>query len=357
MQPVPALRPNDRSRLSSLLRTQLTLVRASDVRVARRRMVASLAADQNGVLSRRQLYAIGLTRSEVRCELRAARWKRHGRQSICVHTGDLSEPATWWCAIFEVGSSAALDGVTALRAAGMTGYDDIVHVACPKSARPRHPRGVRVHETRRWNAADVVGRGIPRVRPAVAAVHGSLWARTDRQAALILAMAVQQRLCRPEDLAEALGPILRHRRRKLITTVISDLVDGAQALSELDFAGLCRRRGLPAPSRQAVVQRPGGRYYLDACWEEWRLAVEIDGVHHESVQASIPDALRQNTVTIGGLRVLRIPVLGLRVAPEAFLDQVEDVLLSAGWTPTRPQRPKNRGQSAALRRTLGEAGA
>lgn len=247
---------------------------------------------------------------------------------------------------------AVLDGVTALQAAGLTGYEDAVNVSCPKSARPRRPAGVVVHETRRWNPDDVLVPGMPRMRPAVAAVHGALWARSDRQAALILAMAAQQRIARPVDLAEAASSVLRHRRRKLLVRVIADLIDGAQALSELDFAALCRRRGLPTPTRQFVVRRPGGRYYLDVCWEQWRLAVEIDGRHHESVQASIPDALRQNAVSNGGIRVLRIPLLGLRVSPDDFLDQVEFALRAAGWKPaTQPQRPRNRRQSGAIVRT------
>jgi len=346
------LRPSDRTPLSSVLRTQLGLVAPSDIRAARRRILVSLAADQDGVLSRRQLYAIGLSRSEVRCEIRAGRWRAHCRQTICVHTKALTEPATWWSAIFEVGSKAVLDGVTALQAAGLTGYEDVVHVSCPKSARPRRPAGVVVHETRRWNPDDVMGAGIPRMRPAVAAVNGAQWARSDRQAALILAMAAQQGIVRPVDLGEALSSVLRHRRRKFLVRVIADLVDGAQALSELDFAALCRRRGLPSPSRQFVVRRPGGRYYLDVCWEQWRLAVEIDGMHHESMQASVPDALRQNAVTNGGVRVLRIPLLGLRTAPDEFLDQVEFALRSAGWKPdVRRQRPNRRRQSGSTVRT------
>lgn len=36
---------------------------------------------------------------------------------------------------------------------------------------------------------------------------------------------------------------------------------------------------------------------------------------------------------IGGKVVLRIPVLGLRLDPDAFLDQVERLLRRRGWTP------------------------
>ena len=44
------------------------------------------------------------------------------------------------------------------------------------------------------------------------------------------------------------------------------------------------------------------------------------------------DALRQNAISLGGDTVLRLPLLGLRVAPEQFLDQIEGALVSRGWS-------------------------
>ena len=49
------------------------------------------------------------------------------------------------------------------------------------------------------------------------------------------------------------------------------------SLGELDFARLCRERGLPEPTRQAVCKGPDGRVFLDVRWE-CGLVVEIDGV-------------------------------------------------------------------------------
>ena len=46
------------------------------------------------------------------------------------------------------------------------------------------------------------------------------------------------------------------------------MADGAHALVELDFARLCRARGIPAPTRQAVRHGPRGRIYLDVGTEE-----------------------------------------------------------------------------------------
>ena len=61
------------------------------------------------------------------------------------------------------------------------------------------------------------------------------------------------------------------------------------------------------------------------------LVVEIDGVHHEEAGTVVPDALRHNEVALGGSVVLRLPLLGWRVARDDFMEQVERGLLDAGW--------------------------
>ena len=112
------------------------------------------------------------------------------------------------------------------------------------------------------------------------------------------------------------------RRRALLDQVVDDICDGAHSLGELDFAGMCRQVGLPPPSRQVVRTGPGGRIYLDVAWEDIGLVVEIDGGHHALALSPVDDALRQNEVTLSADMVLRIPVLGLRLEPDRFLDQV-----------------------------------
>ncbi|MGH3355365.1 MAG: hypothetical protein ACRDOJ_05670, partial [Nocardioidaceae bacterium] len=123
-----------------------------------------------------------------------------------------------------------------------------------------------MHETRRRRPEDLVGAGILRTRPAVAAVRGALWARSDRQAALIVVMAVQQRLATGAAIRRELLRVRRDKRRSFISTILLDVTDGAQALGELDFAALCRKHGLPRPDRQAVRAGSRGRVYLDVYW-------------------------------------------------------------------------------------------
>ena len=93
-------------------------------------------------------------------------------------------------------------------------------------------------------------------------------------------------------------------------------------MGELDFAQICCEWGLPPPSRQVVRTGTRGRVYLDACWEDLGLAVEIDGAQHRVGLAVTHDNLRQNAVTIGGDMVLRIDVIGLHIAEAEFMTQV-----------------------------------
>src|SRR5579875_1722170 len=62
--------------------------------------------------------------------------------------------------------------------------------------------------------------------------------------------------------------------------------------------------------------------YLDISWDEVGLVVEIDGGHHGLALNPVDDALRQNERVAVGERVLRIPVIGLRVATDKFMQQV-----------------------------------
>jgi very-short-patch-repair endonuclease len=141
---------------------------------------------------------------------------------------------------------------------------------------------------------------------------------------------VQQRMTTPQALGLEALRIRRDRRRRLLHAVILDLDGGARSVGEREFARECRRRGLPAPSRQVVRQGRDRRYYLDAVWDAWGLVVEIDGIQHSWAVNIVGDALRQNDVTLTDSVVLRLPLLGLRVAADEFFAQIEEALAARG---------------------------
>lgn len=284
-----------------------------------------------GVVSRAMLRAAGISADDVRAEVRAERWTTHGQQTVALHTRPLGRDEQLWRAVWETGPDvAALDGVTALLAAGMTGYtEERIHLSVVHSHRVKRLSGVRVHQITRRHDHELEPHGIPRVRPAVAAIRAAHWADSDRQAALLLLMPVQQGLLRATDLLETARTIRGRRRRAFVGGVIRDIALGAQSLGELDFARLCRARGLPEPDRQVVREGRNGRIYLDVRWD-CGVVVEIDGIQHTWGLAPVLDALRQNRVTLSRDTVLRIPNVGLRLHEDDFMDQVAQALQLRG---------------------------
>jgi very-short-patch-repair endonuclease len=294
---------------------------------------ARIAEGQHGVVSRQQLVAARVPRWFVRRERLAKRWRRTGRHTLVVHFGPLSSDARRWVAVLETSPRAALDGVTALQAAGATGLrDTTIHVVVPRGARPRRMPGVRVRESRLFREDDVVSVGIRRMRAPVAAANAARWARTDREAQLFVLVCVQQRLAAVVDIQQATERLPRSRRRTMLLRLITDVAGGVHSLGELDVAGDLRRRGLPEPDRQVVRRRPSGTEYLDCEFTTYGVVLEIDGAGHAAPAQRLSDLLRDLTEIAGGRTVVRLPLEIYRLDQEAVLDRLEGVFGSRGWT-------------------------
>ena len=209
----------------------------------------------------------------------------------------------------------------------------------PTRIRVSVPRGHASGIEARWRTSVRRGAGsrptstpgsFPRTRTPVAAVRAALWARSDRQATLLLTMVVQQGLANPEQAAVELLRVRRDRRRLLVQQVLLDLAGGVRSLGELDVLRGCRERGIPEPDLQVLRRTTSGTYYLDLRWKRWCMVVEVDGIQHTWVENVVGDALRQNTVALSGDTVLRLPVLGLRLCPDEFFAQIAEALRAAG---------------------------
>lgn len=117
-----------------------------------------------------QLYALGITRYEVRSQVRSGRWQLIGDQAVALHNGAVSDHGPRWAAVFSGGPRAQLDGAASLVASGLQRYDvERIRVSVPRGARVRGSRRYDIRQARRWSRDDAVGSGIPRTRPAVAA--------------------------------------------------------------------------------------------------------------------------------------------------------------------------------------------
>ncbi|WP_299518081.1 hypothetical protein [uncultured Serinicoccus sp.] len=299
-------------------------------RARRHRLARGLAEPHDGVVTRRMLLEAGLTPGQIATEVDHGAWSRAGAHTLCITSDVPTGRALWWWAIWESGTHSVLDGATALLAAGLQHWDEpVIHVTVPNNATVRRLEGIRHHRLR--DVGPRTTAGLRRTPSDVAVVRAARWARTDRQAATVVAMAVQQRLVTPDALLVRWQQTRRGSAASVLDDVIRDVCDGAHSLNELDFAAECRRRGLPEPTRQAVRTGRNGRVYLDVFWEELGVHVEIHGAQHFQGTAGLDDALRHNDLQLRDRSMvsLQIPVLGLRTTPEPFFAQVGQALHAA----------------------------
>lgn len=280
-----------------------------------------MAALHDGIAHRADLRRAGVSRAGLRTEVGAGRWRLAGRYTVLPAGTELSGRARWQWAIWESGSGAALDGITALEAAGLKNFNEsTVHVSVPSANTTYDLSDVTLHRPN--DIGSTLNDPMLRVLPEIACLRAAAWAITDRTAALILAMAVQQRVVNGGKLQTEWEKVGYTARREIIDLTVRDVCGGAESLGELDFSALCASYKLPVPDRQIHRQRPNGAAYIDAGWERIGLLVEIDGYQHVTPEGIVSDALRQNDVMMGNDRVLRIPLFGLRHHPERFMTQV-----------------------------------
>jgi hypothetical protein len=306
------------------------------------RELADVIANNDGVLDTTTALKY-MTRGEVRWRVESGRWQKPGRGVVIAQSGPLTERQILRTALLRAGPHAAIAGLTACRLDGLSGFGDKV----PFADRPIHlllaygykrraaPLGLNVvaHYSRALTDLDVHPTRQPRrTRIARSLVDAAAWMPTDRGAIAVLAAGVQQRLVLVDQLRQVAERIETLHRRKLILETLGDIAGGAQALSELDFTRLVvRAYQLPEPSRQAARRdRRGRRRWIDVMWDEWQVAVEIDGAQHADPLERWDDMDRDNGLNIDGYRTLRYPAWLVRKDPEYVARQILRALRRSG---------------------------
>ncbi len=300
---------------------------------------------QCGVIARWQ--ALGLiTEKALRHKVGSGRWRSVHRGVYLAYGGTLTDVQRWWIATLAVrpttndstvdGRSAHLAGTTALQALGLRGVrSDRIHVLVAHSRRVTMPAGVTLHRTTDLPSYDLhIRRQLPVTTPGRSVVDAAAWARSDDEAGLVIAASFQQRLVSASDIATVLNRRPAVRRRLLIIETARDCAEGSHSVGELGLVGLCRRARLPTPTRQLRRRDATGRIrFLDACFDDWKLVVEIDGAHHANVGQMWDDDVRQNDLQLAGYVVLRYPVFMVRTQPQRVVAEIRAALLAAGWRP------------------------
>ena len=292
----------------------------------------SLLTEQLGVLSRAQALE-HLTESALDWKVTSGRWQVPTPGVVVTHSGPVIATQQMWVDLLSCGRGAVLGGLTAAALDGLTGnVPPRPQLIVPHGRQVTDRDDLEVHSSTLL-AGDVHPiRMPPRTRLPRSIVDAASWADTDNDARAILAGAVQQRLVRVRDLQSINDRVPNRRRRRLIRVTLLDIDGGSHSLPEVEFLRLCRRYGLPTPTRQVVrTDARGRRRWLDVFWDDYGLVVEIDGMFHMSPQSWWADMWRGNDHTVAREGLLRYPGFAIREEPARVAEQLAAALTARGW--------------------------
>lgn len=298
------------------------------------RVLAELAARQHGVVGRRQLLAIGVTRGAIRRRLTAGRLHPIYLGVYAVGHRAITRHGRWMAAVLACGDGALLSHRSAAALWGLSrpwglGAGAAMDVTVHRGQAHNRP-GIVVHRSRRIDDDDRSRRdGIPvtAVARTLLDLAGTVgrrrlnqsWEEADRLGLLDLKAVAQ--------LCERAGG---RRGARLLGAVLADHRGPAPATrSELErrFLRLCREAGLPAPAVNVLVDG----LEADAVWEGRRLVVELDGYAYHRTRASFErDRRRDEQLQLAGYRVLRVTHRRLADQPGSVVRAIRSLLAYRG---------------------------
>ncbi len=288
--------------------------------------VRDYLAEQDNVVAMWQM-TVPARRAAARA-VRRKQWRRITKKTFLASACEPTQRA--WAAVLHCGSSALLAGRNALVLHGWKNelgapYDVVVPHCVQKVPGPSWLRIHRVTVPLSGPAAKPA-----RTCPHLATAHAASWARTDREASLIVISAFQQRITAAPQLLTVVKQLPRLPRRHLIADLVAEYLDGAHSLNELDFTALCRRFDVPLPSKQTKRFDSKGR--LRAIDVEFVtpsgrvLRLEIEGIQHLEPDNYLDDITRHNRLQIADPAVgLRVSSWTLRHEPAPFMTELR------GW--------------------------
>jgi predicted transcriptional regulator of viral defense system len=267
-----------------------------------------MAERQHGLVSRRQLAALGIRANGVARRVALGRLHRVHQGVYAVGHVQRTSEARWLAAVISCGSGALLSHLDAAALWRVyRGEGARIHVLTTTRSRQSRP-GIQIHRARRLDPADVaVKDGIP-----VTSVARTLVDLTDVLGRDRLLRAIREaeylRLLDLDALNAAVERAHGRQRVGVLKEALAAHVPGQIVREELEhrFLELVREADLPMPKTNVKLTARGRRYEIDCLWPEKGIAVELDGrAAHARTMAFESDRRKDAALSAIGLRPLR----------------------------------------------------
>lgn len=283
------------------------------------------------MVSRRQLFDLGHTRTGIQRRLDKRRLHRVHRAVYAVGHTRLTAKGRWMAAVLACGPGAVLShrDAAALHDLRQIG-SGVVHVTAPS----RHTiPGIRCHYDRRLRAEDAtIVDAIPVTSVARTYLDLAELVTPGRLIDLLEAGQRQNKL----DVAAIDAAVARNPGRhgsKPLQAAIAELADDPPLLQshlERAFRALIRDHGLPQPQYNVYVEGE----LVDAVWPDHRLVVEVDGWnYHRTKRSFTNDRRRDRTLLRAHWRAARFTGDEVRYEGDGVAAELSELLSDGPWPP------------------------
>jgi Protein of unknown function (DUF559) len=265
-------------------------------------LVAELAGEQWGVVSRGQLVALGAGRGAIERRLRTGRLHAVHRGVYAVGHRALRWEGRALASVLACGPGAVLSHRSAARHWGLATDDGaLVHVSAPVTRRGRD--GIRLYRSRSLGAVTIVHDRIPTTTVARTLLDHAATARPE----LVERSVAQAERLRLYDHAAVLAASVGHPGRRRLLAVVGRGAHFTRSDLEARVLRLVRNAGLPEPQANVVLSAPDHpRLEIDLLWPAHRVIVETDGFATHGTRAAFErDRARDAALQAAGFRVLR----------------------------------------------------
>jgi predicted transcriptional regulator of viral defense system len=297
--------------------------------------VAKTAQWQAGILSRRQLLDAGLTSQMIATRLERQRWQMLYRGAYALFSGPPPRVSWLWAAVLRAGEGAVLSHQTAAELHGLIDSPaETIYVTVPSTRRVAAP-GIAVRISGRAGEARQPNREPPRTTVEETVLDLIQFSRTFDDACGWLTRACGRRLTTEVKLRAALGQRKKMRWRTELDDVLTAAGEGIHSVLEYRYVrDVERAHGLPPAKHQVRVVIDGRAVYRDAYYEEYRLAVELDGRLAHPDEERWRDSRRDVQAGAKGVYTARYSWRDIYGNPcETALLQAQ-ILRQRGWTGT-----------------------
>ena len=297
--------------------------------------VAEIAGRQAGAISRPQLLKAGISAQMIKKRLMCQRWQRLHRGVYAVFTGPPGRETWLWAAVLRAGPGAVLSYQTAAELHGLIDSPaETIYVTVPSTRRVAAP-GVFVRISARVGEARQPGREPPRTTVEETVLDLIQLARTFDDVCGWITRACGRRLTTETKLRAAVGLRKKIRWRAELGDVLAAAGDGIHSVLEYRYLrDVERAHGLPPSRHQVRVVIAGRAVYRDAYYDEYQVAVELDGRQAHPDEERWRDNRRDNQARAQGVQTCRYSWRDVYGNPcETALLQAQ-ILRQRGWQGT-----------------------